>query len=75
MQQLANLDGEARSWVALGHMLCRANRQQEALQAWKQGLWLHQQQGFAGRAATVAKLILKIDPSDRAASRMVRKAA
>lgn len=67
LRQLAALGGEARYWVALGHVLSRANKYSEAVEAWKQGLWLHKQSGADGRAATVAKLILALDPSDRTA--------
>jgi len=48
-------------------VLSRANKHSEAVEAWKQGLWLHKQSGADGRAATVAKLILALDPSDRTA--------
>lgn len=67
LRQLASLGGEARHWVALGHVLSRANKHSDAVQAWKQGLWLHKQKGADRRAATVAKLILELDPSDRVA--------
>ncbi len=69
LRQLAALGGEARHWVALGHVLSRANKHSEAIEAWKQGLWLHKQSGAERRAATVARLILKVDPSDRVAQK------
>ena len=69
LRQLASLGGEARHWVALGHVLSKANKHSEAVDAWKQGLWLHKQSGASGRASTVAKLILQVDPSDRVALR------
>ena len=67
LRQLAALGGEARYWVALGAVLSRGNKHSEAIDAWKQGLWLFKQSGANGRAATVAKLILELDPSDRTA--------
>lgn len=67
LRQLAALGGEARHWVALGSVLSQGNKQTEAIEAWKRGLWLYKQSGADRRAATVARLILEVDPSDRTA--------
>jgi hypothetical protein len=74
MRQVAALRGDAASWVALGDMLNRASRPGEAVQALKQGLWLHRQAGSEGRARTVARMILAVDPHDAHASRLVQAA-
>jgi len=74
MRQVAALRGDAASWVALGDMLKRASRPDEALQALKQGLWLHRQAGYEGRARTVARMILAVNPHDTHASRLVQAA-
>lgn len=69
LRQLAALRGDAASWVALGDMLSRARRPEEAVVAFRRGLWLHRQAGATGRARTVARLILSIVPGDAHATR------
>ena len=72
LRQLVALDGRARSWVAFGAMLSRANRDREALEAYKQGLWLLRREGQRRRAQTVARLILELNPNEPSASRVLR---
>ncbi len=72
LRQLVSLDGRARSWVAFGAMLRRAKRYEEALEAYKQGLWLLRREGQDRRAFTVAKLILELSPNEPSASRVLR---
>ena len=75
LREMAALGGEARHWVQLGHALRRARKHREAVEALKQGLFLHQRQGHAGRASTVARLILDVDPACKAAARHLERAA
>lgn len=70
LRRLAGMDGEARSWVALGAMLRRARRPELALDALKQGMWLHSKNGAEGRARSVARLILELDPANARAQRL-----
>ena len=75
LRELAARTEEPAHWVALGHALGQARREDEAVVALRQGMWLHQQRGADARARTVARLILDIDPSDRKAERYVAMAA
>lgn len=72
LRQLVCLDGTARSWVAFGAMLSRAKRYEEALEAYKQGLWLMRREGHDRRATTVARLILELSPNEPSASRVLK---
>jgi len=69
LRELVAHKQDAASWVALGDMLVRARRNAEALQALRQGLWLHRRAGAAGRARTVARMIVALDPTDEKAAR------
>lgn len=75
LREMAALGGEARHWVLLGSALRRARKPREAVEALKQGLFLHQRQGHRGRAATVARLILDVDPGCQAAERALARCA
>lgn len=68
LRERVALTGDARSWVALGDMLRRARRVPEALHALRQGMYLHRQAGACGRARTVARMIVALDPWDTKAS-------
>ena len=68
-RQLTALDARPAHWVWLGHALHRASRPREAVDAFKQGVYLHSKAGFPARARTVAKLILAIDPTNPMAER------
>jgi tetratricopeptide (TPR) repeat protein len=70
LRERVTLTGDAPSWVALGDMLRRARRTPEALNALRQGMYLHRQAGALGRARTVARMIVALDPWDAQAARM-----
>lgn len=69
LRERAALVGDAASWVMAGAMLRRARREDEALVALRQGLWLHHRAGAARRARSVARVIVQMDPSDMLARR------
>jgi hypothetical protein len=69
LRERVALCGDAPSWVALGDMLRRARRWPEALNALHQGLYLHRRAGALGRARTVARMIVALDPWDVKAAR------
>lgn len=69
LRERAALRGDAASWVALGDMLRRARREREALEALKQGMFLHRRAGAPGRVRTVARMIVALDPWDAKAVR------
>ena len=60
LREHAAREGDAASWVALGAMLRRARRIPEALNAFKQGMFLHRRAGAEARARTVARLIVEL---------------
>jgi tetratricopeptide (TPR) repeat protein len=70
LRERVALTGDAASWVALGDMLRRARRTPEALNALRQGMHLHRQAGALGRARTVARMIVALDPWDARAARL-----
>ena len=75
LRQLAALDGRPAHWVALGDALRRGRREGEAIEALRQGLFLHARQGAVARARTVAQLILDLDPADEVAGRHMARAS
>lgn len=70
LREYAALTGEARAWVALGDMLRRARRIPEAIDALRQGMYLHRRAGADGRARTVARMIVALDPWDTKATQL-----
>jgi Flp pilus assembly protein TadD len=70
LRKLAGASDEPRHWVALGHMWKRARRQDQALDALRQGMFLHKRRGASDRARTVARMILELDPADSGAFRL-----
>ncbi|MCC6877171.1 MAG: hypothetical protein IT378_22895, partial [Sandaracinaceae bacterium] len=52
LRERAALRGDAAAWVALGDMLRRARRPDEAVAALKQGKYLHERAGAKARAST-----------------------
>ncbi|MDH5493452.1 MAG: hypothetical protein OEY14_15975 [Myxococcales bacterium] len=70
MRRVVALEQEARAWVALGKLLDDASKPKEALDALRQGLYLHRREGAHGRAQTVARMILAIDPHDGFANQL-----
>lgn len=57
LAELAHREQDAASWVRLGVMLLRAGKRAAAVDALKQGLWLHRRARDAKRAGVVAVLI------------------
>jgi hypothetical protein len=74
LREVVRATGEPAAWVAFGSMLIQAQRREQALDALRQGLWLHRQRGAIGRARTVAKMILDLDPLDPKAGRILARA-
>jgi hypothetical protein len=70
LRERVALTGDAASWVALGDMLRRARRTPEALNALRQGMYLHRRAGWEGRARTVARMIVALDPWDAKAAQL-----
>jgi len=70
LRELAARTEQPAHWVALGHACALARRDEEAVRAYKQGMWLHGQRGADARARVVARLILELDPLERAATRL-----
>lgn len=71
MREVVALGGDARSWVRLGHLLSHTRRHEAAIDALKQGLYLHRRAGAERRALTVAHLILRLDPHEKTALRLL----
>lgn len=69
MREAVALTPDACSYALLGSLLVRARRLDEALDAYRQSLWLHKRAGNLGRARTVAQLMLSVDGSDSLARR------
>lgn len=63
LRELAGLVDEPAAWVMAGAMWARAHRTDDALAAYRHGMWLHQQAGSASRARVVARLIRDLDPT------------
>ena len=72
-RKLAGNSDEPRHWVALGHLWRRARRNEQALDALRQGMFLHKRRGSSERARTVARMILELDPADSGAFRMAQR--
>lgn len=75
LRERCALTGDASAWVALGDMLRRARKPREAVTALKQGLYLHKQAGAQGRARTVARMIVALDPWDVKTAKIARLAS
>lgn len=71
IREVVALGGEARSWVRLGHLLAQGKRDGQAVDALKQGLFLYRREGAEGRARTVAQMILRLDPAEPCARRLL----
>lgn len=76
LRERAALVGDAASWVMAGAMLRRARRDEEAVTALRQGLWLHERSGELLRARSVAKILEEIEPGSTASfAKKLRRAA
>jgi len=60
LRQLVNRDGSAAAWVRLGVQLTRRGKFDAAIDALKQGQFLHRQEGNRRRAAVVGGLLDKV---------------
>lgn len=67
LREAAALDPHGPSFVRLAHVLHRVGKEAEALQALKQALYCFRHDAQRGRARTVARLILRLDPADTSA--------
>lgn len=69
LREATALDPSGAAYVRLAHALGAAGRRDEALHALKQALYCFRYDDMRGRARTVARLILQLDPSDTTAQR------
>jgi tetratricopeptide (TPR) repeat protein len=72
LREAAALDPSGPGFVRLAHVLLVLGKRDEALQWLKQAMFCFRHDDQRGRARTVARLILKLDPADAGA---LRKAA
>lgn len=72
LREAAAMDPSGASFVRLAHVLLLTGKADEALHWLKQALYCFRHDDQRGRARTVARLILKLDPADASA---LRKAA
>jgi Tfp pilus assembly protein PilF len=72
LREAASLDQSGASYVRLAHLQMQMGRNDEALQSLKQAMFSFRHDDMRGRARTVARMVLKLDPLDRGA---LRKAA
>ncbi len=69
MREAVAIEPSAANYCRLGSMLDRAGRRGESVEALKQALFIFRQEDKGGRARTVARMILALDPQDRTAAR------
>lgn len=69
LREAAQLDPSGASFVRLAHVLLALGKRDEALHWLKQALYCFRHDDQRGRARTVARLILKLDPADASAQR------
>ena len=69
LREATALDPSGASYVRLAHLLQQQGKRDEALHALKQALYCFRYDDMRGRARTVARLILALDPEDRAAQK------
>jgi tetratricopeptide (TPR) repeat protein len=69
LREAAALDPSGQSFVRLAHVLLLTGKAGEALHWLKQALYSFRHDEQRGRGRTVARLILKLDPSDASALR------
>jgi hypothetical protein len=69
LREASALDPSGASFVRLADALQRLGKRDEALHALKQALYGFRYDDMRGRARTVARLILALDPQDSAARR------
>jgi len=69
LREAAALDPSGPSFVRLGHVLQRLGKRDDALHALRQALYCFRYDDMRGRARTVARLILALDPHDPGAQK------
>ena len=67
LREASALEPTGASFTRLGYALMCAGKQTEAMQAYKEALYSFRHDDMRGRARTVARMILAIDPADSAA--------
>jgi Flp pilus assembly protein TadD len=71
LREAASLAGDGPAYVRLAWVLERMGKDDQALRALKQALYCFRHEEQRGRARTVARMILKLDPADLGAQRKV----
>jgi hypothetical protein len=69
LREAAALDPNGALFVRLAHVLQTMGKRDEALHALRQALYCFRHDELRGRARTVARLILALDPDDSAAQK------
>ena len=69
LREAAAREPSGPSYVRLAHVLAQLGRRDEALHALRQALYCFRDDAARGRARTVARLILVLDPTDPVARR------
>jgi hypothetical protein len=69
LREAAALEPSGALFVRLAHVLQTMGKREEALHALRQALYCFRYDDMRGRARTVARLILALDPADSAAQR------
>ena len=71
LREATALSPSGATYTRLGHALLEAGKTDEALHAFRQALYCFRYDAMRGRARTVARMILELDPADAAAQRRV----
>jgi hypothetical protein len=69
MRETAAREGSGAAYCWLGDALLAADRPSEALEAFRQALYCFRHHDMRGRARSVARIVLKLDPGDSNARR------
>jgi len=69
LREAVSLSPHGPAYVRLAHVLGLLGKDAEALHALKQALYCFRHEHQRGRARTVARMILKLDPADLGAQR------
>lgn len=69
MREAAAHEPTGPAFVRLAHLLMRLGKNEEAVAALKQALYCFRYDHQRGRARTVARMILRLDPADETALR------
>ena len=71
LREASALDPSGASYTRLGHALMCAGKKEEAVHALKHALYCFRHDDMRGRARTVARMILELDPRDQTAQKRV----